>query len=99
METNNNTELERMFEDWAKATEAQDWEKASAALNCIWMLFHMMITPITNPELKELTFFKVPITMGNGGKYVLALTHVEGPKIRFDEDNVALTDVKKQERI
>lgn len=98
-EVNNQSEMERMFEDWNKAVLEQNWERASAAMNCIWMQFHMMITPITNPDLKELNYFKAPVTMGNGGKYMLSLTHVDGPKIKFGEDQVVMVDTKKQESV
>lgn len=88
-------ELEKIVNEWSDALEAKDWNRASAAINSMWLLFHVMITPITNPELKELNYFKVPVTMDNGGKYLLSFTHVDGPKIKFDEQNQASVPFKR----
>ena len=35
--------------------------------------------------LKEINFFKTPITTTEGGVYLLSLLHVDGPKIKVTE--------------
>lgn len=92
-------EFERLFKEFHEALDDENAEKASAAMNSMWVLFHMLLTPMTSPELKELNFFKAPIDFADGGKYLLQFTHVSGPKIRFDKNTNGYQDVKKQESV
>lgn len=76
------SELERMFGEFQKAMEENDISKASIAMNAIWVLFQVFATSATS-DLKELTYLKTPFSFDNGGKYLLTLIHVDGPKIQL----------------
>ena len=79
-------ELARLFDEFTKAMGEDNVEKASIAMNAIWVMFQIMATSATT-ELKELTYLKTPFTFDNGGKYLLTLIHVDGPKIKLREDS------------
>lgn len=38
---------------------------------------------LVNPELKELNFVNRVIEFPNGGKYLMQLVHIEGPKVQL----------------
>jgi hypothetical protein len=90
------TELEKATELWATALDEGNIEKASAAMNSMWVLFQVAITPSLNPDLKEINYIKAPVFTGNGGTYVLSLTHVTGPKINVNDDNTMTTSTVKE---
>jgi hypothetical protein len=86
-------ELERMLDEWTASIEAQDWNKASSCMNSIWMIFHILATANTRPDLKELNFFKVPVTTNEGGQYLLSLVHVDGPKIQLQDGSTISAEI------
>lgn len=73
-----------------EAMKSGDYELASSLLNMMYVECQLMITQKLSPDLKELTYFKAPVEVENGGVYLLAFTHVSGPKIQLQEK----TDVK-----
>lgn len=38
-----------------------------------------------NPQNKELTYVKVPVTTPDGGTYLVSILHVEGPKVNLEK--------------
>jgi hypothetical protein len=50
----------------------------------------LSLTRLISPELKELNFIKTSIKAPDGGLYLMAITHVSGPKIQLkkNEDEV-----------
>ena len=85
-QSNFGTELNRLFEEFAKAMEQGDVVKGSIAMNAMWVMYQIMSTSIST-ELKELTYLKTPFTFDSGGKYVMIFMHVDGPKIKLREDS------------
>lgn len=75
-------ELDRLVQEWAQALQEDNIQKASVAMNALWVMFQVMATACTS-ELKELTYLKTPFKFDNGGKYMLTFTHVDGPKIQL----------------
>ena len=51
-----------------------------------WLHLKIMEAVVKNPELKELTFIKQSMETPDGGKYLISITHVEGPKIQLKKD-------------
>ena len=88
-------EMSRILEEWSKAIEANNIEKASSAMNCLWMVFQMYVVKKSHPDLKEINYIKAPVTFANGGKYLLSLNHVDGPKIQMDDGIDAVTETSK----
>jgi len=82
------SELERCFDEFNEALYRQDFDKASAAMNSIWVQFQIFsVSQTTNME--ELTYLKAPVFFDRGGTYILSLMHVNGPKIKLKESGDA----------
>lgn len=62
-------------------------ENIDVALTVLQREFFMQVVSLLSMDEnhKELTLNKVPITLENGGIYLLSLIHVDGPKINLDE--------------
>jgi len=90
-------QLEKLFEDWNEALVAKDLDKASSIMNVIWVTFQTFVVNNLRPDLKEINYIKAPLTVDNGGKYLLSLIHVDGQKIQL-EGSASMT-ISKQETV
>jgi hypothetical protein len=82
-------QIEKMALRLNTALNEKDIPLVSSILTQMWLMYQIYFTQITAPELKELTYLKTPIDIGNG-KYLLTFMHVDGEKIQLhqSEENV-----------
>lgn len=76
------SEMGRCFDEFNAALYDQNFERASAAMNSIWIQFQIFSVSQTT-DLEELTYIKAPVKFDRGGSYILSLMHVDGPKIKL----------------
>jgi hypothetical protein len=60
-------------------------EEIQAALEICHSEYLLQVVALLshNPENKELTYVKVPITTPDGGTYLVSILHIDGPKINL----------------
>jgi hypothetical protein len=76
--------LGKLLEVFLSAIESEDMNRASMAMNSMWLSFHIAHVQKTS-DLQELTYIKAPAIFSNGGTYNLSLVHVDGPKIQLKD--------------
>jgi len=76
--------IESMFLRLDTALKEKDIPLVSTLLTQLWLTSQIYFTQFTAPELKELTYIKTPIDIGNG-KYLLTFMHVDGEKIQLQQ--------------
>lgn len=61
-------------------------EAREIALNAVFKEFFTAIVAILleDKSQKEVNYVKVPITMPNGGNYLISILHIDGPKMDLD---------------
>lgn len=60
-------------------------EQIEAGLQIIHREYFMSVVGLASfdPQYKELTYIKVPLTTPDGGNYLISILHIDGPKINL----------------
>lgn len=58
-------------------------EELQAAMEIVHREYFMHVLGLAShdPEPRELTYVKIPITTPEGGNYLVSILHIDGPKI------------------
>lgn len=73
-------------------------EEIKAALEIAHSEYMMNVMALLShdPDNKELTYVKVPVTTPQGGTYLISILHIEGPKVNL-RDLAAKAEVHEAE--
>lgn len=71
-----------------------------AALQITHSEYFMQVVALMShlPEVKELTYVKVPLVTPNGGTYLVSILHVDGPKIDLQALEKAANEILSKEK-